>query len=135
MVRVSSYTYDLPTECGACRSTAGQQRYRGVVFRWVGGAALPVFIRVRSAKLSLWHQLHFLPNKPTGRALKAQVLEDFSSQLLSNSAKTIERFLAIQAMGSDAARADTKQLKRYLSKHHRLRLRHCAKAWIFFTTP
>ena len=41
----------------------------------------------------------------------AFVLEEFNNQLVANSAKTIERFLAIQAMGSQSARQDIKQLK------------------------
>ncbi|ESP91849.1 pimeloyl-ACP methyl ester esterase BioH [Pseudoalteromonas luteoviolacea] len=46
--------------------------------------------------------------------IKAQVLEQFKVQLAKDSRKTIERFLAIQAMGSEHAKADIKQLKELL---------------------
>ncbi len=42
------------------------------------------------------------------------MLNNFETQLQTNSAKTIERFLAIQAMGSEHAREDIKQLKALL---------------------
>ncbi|WP_394390839.1 pimeloyl-ACP methyl ester esterase BioH [Shewanella woodyi] len=41
-----------------------------------------------------------------------QVLSQFSTQLQQNIGKTIERFLAIQAMGSTTAKEDIKQLKK-----------------------
>lgn len=40
-----------------------------------------------------------------------QVLTQFSAQLAQNLPKTIERFLAIQAMGSETAKEDIKQLR------------------------
>lgn len=46
--------------------------------------------------------------------IKVEVLENFKAQLLDNSAKTIERFLAIQAMGSEHAKQDVKQLRAWL---------------------
>ena len=46
--------------------------------------------------------------------IKVEVLENFKAQLLENSAKTIERFLAIQAMGSEHAKQDVKQLRAWL---------------------
>ncbi|CAM4088335.1 pimeloyl-ACP methyl ester esterase BioH [Pseudoalteromonas byunsanensis] len=46
--------------------------------------------------------------------IKAHVLDDFKQQLSLDSAKTIERFLAIQAMGSEHAKEDIKQLKALL---------------------
>ncbi|WP_404392824.1 pimeloyl-ACP methyl ester esterase BioH [Pseudoalteromonas phenolica] len=46
--------------------------------------------------------------------IKVEVLKNFKAQLKENSAKTIERFLAIQAMGSEHAKADVKQLKAWL---------------------
>ncbi|MEJ6476026.1 pimeloyl-ACP methyl ester esterase BioH [Pseudoalteromonas piscicida] len=44
------------------------------------------------------------------------VLKNFATQLQTNSAKTIERFLAIQAMGSEHAREDIKQLRALLAQ-------------------
>lgn len=48
--------------------------------------------------------------------IKPQVLADFNQQLIENSKATIERFLAIQAMGSATARQDSKALKKLLSQ-------------------
>tara|TARA_R110002012_G_scaffold52494_1_gene134822 strand:+ start:390 stop:1166 length:777 start_codon:yes stop_codon:yes gene_type:complete len=39
------------------------------------------------------------------------ILQAFSQQLVKNLSKTIERFLAIQAMGSDSAKMDIKKIK------------------------
>ncbi|KZN31867.1 hypothetical protein N480_01645 [Pseudoalteromonas luteoviolacea S2607] len=46
--------------------------------------------------------------------IKPDVLAQFKVQLAKNSRKTIERFLAIQAMGSEHAKADIKQIKTLL---------------------
>ncbi|TQF72974.1 pimeloyl-ACP methyl ester esterase BioH [Pseudoalteromonas luteoviolacea] len=46
--------------------------------------------------------------------IKAEVLAQFKEQLAKDSRKTIERFLAIQAMGSEHAKADIKQIKALL---------------------
>lgn len=48
--------------------------------------------------------------------IKPEVLENFKAQLAQDSNKTIERFLAIQAMGSEHAKADIKQLKTLLAQ-------------------
>ena len=42
------------------------------------------------------------------------VLAQFASQLQQDLSKTVERFLAIQAMGSQTAKADIKQLKQWV---------------------
>ncbi len=44
-----------------------------------------------------------------------KVLETFKLQLQQDLAKTVSRFLAIQAMGSDSAKQDIKLLKQYLA--------------------
>ncbi|OCQ19613.1 pimeloyl-[acyl-carrier protein] methyl ester esterase [Pseudoalteromonas luteoviolacea] len=46
--------------------------------------------------------------------IKPDVLAQFKVQLAKDSRKTIERFLAIQAMGSEHAKADIKQIKALL---------------------
>ncbi|AEE25111.1 bioH protein [Glaciecola sp. 4H-3-7+YE-5] len=43
--------------------------------------------------------------------IEPTILQAFSQQLVKNLSKTIERFLAIQAMGSDSAKADIKKIK------------------------
>ncbi|PSW11799.1 pimeloyl-[acyl-carrier protein] methyl ester esterase [Photobacterium rosenbergii] len=47
----------------------------------------------------------------TWRGIKPEVLDDFRSQLDSDFRATIERFMALQAMGSKSARQDIRQLK------------------------
>lgn len=63
------------------------------------------------------HQLNLIGTTPKFMAsdkwhgIKPEVLSMFADQLVENSKQTIERFLAIQAMGSRTARDDIKQLK------------------------
>lgn len=45
------------------------------------------------------------------RGIKPQVLSDFSQQLVDDFQLTVERFMALQAMGSPTARKDVKRLK------------------------
>ncbi|MHA2939367.1 pimeloyl-ACP methyl ester esterase BioH [Vibrio sp. RC27] len=52
----------------------------------------------------------FSADKPW-RGIQSQVLIDFTDQLLSDFQLTIERFMALQAMGSPTARQDVKSLK------------------------
>lgn len=47
----------------------------------------------------------------TWRGIKPQVLDDFRRQLGEDFQQTVERFMALQAMGSPTARQDIKQLK------------------------
>jgi pimeloyl-[acyl-carrier protein] methyl ester esterase len=48
------------------------------------------------------------------RGIKPQVLSMFTQQLQEDFSQTIERFLALQAMGSPSARQDTRVLKSLL---------------------
>ena len=50
------------------------------------------------------------------RGIQPQVLADFQAQLANDFRDTLARFLAIQAMGSETARADIKQLQSVLAK-------------------
>ncbi|QHJ12462.1 Pimeloyl-[acyl-carrier protein] methyl ester esterase [Paraglaciecola mesophila] len=43
--------------------------------------------------------------------IEPTILQTFSQQLVKNLSKTIDRFLAIQAMGSDSAKTDIKKIK------------------------
>lgn len=52
--------------------------------------------------------------EPEWPGVKPEVLTSFSAQLLADSQKTIERFLAIQAMGSSSARDDVRILRERL---------------------
>ena len=50
------------------------------------------------------------------RGIQPQVLADFQAQLANDFRDTLARFLAIQAMGSETARADIKQLQAVLAE-------------------
>ena len=56
---------------------------------------------------------HFAEND-NWAGIKPDILEQFQQQLDSNFKKTIERFLAIQAMGSEDAREQVKQVKQLI---------------------
>jgi len=56
---------------------------------------------------------HFVQNGDWA-GIKPDILEQFQQQLDSNFKKTIERFLAIQAMGSEDAREQVKQVKQLI---------------------
>jgi pimeloyl-[acyl-carrier protein] methyl ester esterase len=55
--------------------------------------------------------------QPQWKGIKPQVLDAFSASLGQDSDKTIERFLAIQAMGSATARNDIKWLRKAVLQH------------------
>ncbi|KOO16033.1 pimelyl-ACP methyl ester esterase [Vibrio xuii] len=46
------------------------------------------------------------------RGIKSEVLSNFTEQLVEDFQLTVERFMALQAMGSPSARQDVKQLKK-----------------------
>jgi pimeloyl-[acyl-carrier protein] methyl ester esterase len=56
------------------------------------------------------------------KGIKPEVLRQFSTALTQDSQKTIERFLAIQAMGSESVRKDVKWLKQTILSHPQARL-------------
>lgn len=51
------------------------------------------------------------------RGIKPQVLENFQAQLGGDFKKTLERFLAIQALGSETAKTDLKTIKTQIFQH------------------
>ncbi|MBD1391122.1 pimeloyl-ACP methyl ester esterase BioH [Neiella sp. HB171785] len=59
---------------------------------------------------------HF-PAAENWRGIQPSVLQQFTEQLHLNADKTIERFLAIQAMGSETAKQDIRQIKQRLEQH------------------
>jgi pimeloyl-[acyl-carrier protein] methyl ester esterase len=52
--------------------------------------------------------------QPHWKGIEPTVLQQFSQELILNTKKTIERFLAIQSMGSESARKDAKLLKQVI---------------------
>lgn len=53
----------------------------------------------------------FMQENTCWYGIKPNVLEGFQTQLSSDFKKTLERFLAIQSLGSDTARSDLKKIK------------------------
>lgn len=51
------------------------------------------------------------------RGIKAGILEQFEKQLELDFSKTLKRFLAIQALGSESARDDIKQIQHYVQNY------------------
>jgi pimeloyl-[acyl-carrier protein] methyl ester esterase len=49
--------------------------------------------------------------------IKSQVLTSFEDQLEKNYSKTLDRFMAIQALGSTSAREDIKQIKQFIEHY------------------
>lgn len=58
---------------------------------------------------------HFVA-EPDWPGIQPQVLQAFSQQLQADPVKTIERFLAIQAMGSEHVKEDVRQLRQFLAE-------------------
>ncbi|MFT4925528.1 MAG: pimeloyl-[acyl-carrier protein] methyl ester esterase [Phenylobacterium sp.] len=72
--------------------------------------------RERFSSLCLIASTPCFIRRPRWKGIKPEVLQQFANELGENSEKTISRFLAIQAMGSESARQDVKQLKQTLFK-------------------
>lgn len=69
------------------------------------------------SKIILVASTPFFAEQDDWSGIKANVLNTFKEQLVSHRDKTIERFLAIQAMGSQSAKDDIKQLKKLLKQY------------------
>ena len=59
----------------------------------------------------------FFAANDTWRGIENKVLDTFMLQLSKDHKKTVERFLAIQAMGSEHAKQDIKQIKELLAQY------------------
>lgn len=67
---------------------------------------------------SPWFMDEASPDEHSGwRGIKPQILENFQSQLSGDFKKTLERFLAIQSLGSETARSDLKTIKAQIFQH------------------
>ncbi len=88
---------------------------------WSLGGLFAVYIAIhwpeKVAKLVLVASSPFFAQADEWPGIKPEVLNTFKEQLVSHREKTIERFLAIQAMGSESARDDVKQLKALLNQY------------------
>lgn len=85
---------------------------------WSLGGLISLYIAKhhpkKVAKVILVASTPYFTEQDTWSGIKPDVLKAFMSQLSANTNKTIDRFLAIQAMGSNSAKQDIKQLKQFI---------------------
>ena len=103
------------------KQIAGDIEKPGIVIGWSLGGLVAQYIAINFPNKI--KQLICLASTPkfqaceTWHGIKPEVLTLFQQQLSNDYQKTIERFLAIQTMGSDSARQDVKQLKDLLAQY------------------
>ncbi|MCO7191138.1 MULTISPECIES: pimeloyl-ACP methyl ester esterase BioH [unclassified Pseudoalteromonas] len=99
---------------------AAQLNNNSVLVGWSLGGLVALNLAHRYpekvAKLVLVASNPCFVEQPDWPGIKPKVLAGFKQALADDSAKTIERFLAIQAMGSEHARDDIKQLRQLLGQ-------------------
>lgn len=92
-----------------------------ILVGWSLGGLFALYIAAhwpdKVAKVVLVASTPFFALHDDWPGIKPDVLNAFKDQLVSHREKTIERFLAIQAMGSESARDDIKQLKLLLNQY------------------
>ncbi|WP_075594301.1 pimeloyl-ACP methyl ester esterase BioH [Pseudoalteromonas sp. PAB 2.2] len=92
-----------------------------ILVGWSLGGLFALYIAAhwpdKVAKVLLVASTPFFAQHDDWPGIKPDVLNAFKDQLVSHREKTIERFLAIQAMGSESARDDIKQLKLLLNQY------------------
>lgn len=90
---------------------------------------------------TLHHRTNVNPNKYVNdkesedwQGIKANVLESFQSQLSTDYKKTLERFLAIQALGSPTAKNDTRQIRDKVFQYEQPSVQSLKKSLTFLQT-
>lgn len=94
---------------------------KGILLGWSLGGLVAQYIAIHQPKkisglvcLATTPKFEQTENWP---GIKAEVLNAFQLQLSQNYARTIDKFLAIQMMGSETARQDIKQIKALLMQY------------------
>lgn len=104
----------------ACEQIASQLSEQSVLVGWSLGGLCALYIAKHWAekvsKVILVASSPCFITKLNWQGIKPEVLDDFTQQLVTHSDKTVARFLAIQAMGSESAKADVKQLKQLMEQ-------------------
>lgn len=104
----------------AAKRVSEQLKPQSVLMGWSLGGLFAIYIAKhwpeKVSKVILVASTPFFEEQLPWAGIKPKVLTQFKEQLLQERSKTIERFLAIQAMGSESARDDIKQLKQLLSQ-------------------
>ncbi|AQP99596.1 pimeloyl-[acyl-carrier protein] methyl ester esterase [Pseudoalteromonas aliena] len=94
---------------------------QSILMGWSLGGLFALYIAKhwpdKVSKIILVASTPFFAEQAHWPGIKANVLDQFKEQLVNHREKTIERFLAIQAMGSESAREDIKQLKQLLNRY------------------
>lgn len=105
----------------AAEQLSQQIKPNSTLMGWSLGGLFSLYIAKhwpeKVAKVILVASTPFFAEHDDWPGIKADVLNAFKEQLLNHRDKTIERFLAIQAMGSETAKADIKQLKKLLKQY------------------
>ncbi|MBB1299364.1 MULTISPECIES: pimeloyl-ACP methyl ester esterase BioH [Pseudoalteromonas] len=98
-----------------------QLKPKSILMGWSLGGLFALYIAKhwpeKVSKVILIASTPFFAEADNWPGIKANVLAQFKEQLVNHREKTIERFLAIQAMGSESARDDIKQLKQLLNQY------------------
>ncbi|OHU86359.1 MULTISPECIES: pimeloyl-ACP methyl ester esterase BioH [Pseudoalteromonas] len=116
---------DLPQGEYTLASVAGTLAKKiapnSVIVAWSLGGLVALYLAKhypeKVSKLVMLASTPYFVESTNWAGIKEHVLDDFKQQLSQDSNKTIERFLAIQAMGSEHAKEDIKQLRILLKKH------------------
>lgn len=105
----------------AAKQLSEQLQANSTLMGWSLGGLFAMYIAKhwpeKVAKVLLIASTPFFAESDDWPGIKTNVLAAFKEQLVTHREKTIERFLAIQAMGSDSARDDIKQLKKLLNEY------------------
>ncbi len=98
-----------------------QLKPKSILMGWSLGGLFALYIAKhwpeKVSKVILIASTPFFAECDNWPGIKAKVLTQFKEQLVNHREKTIDRFLAIQAMGSESARDDIKQLKQLLNQY------------------
>ena len=104
----------------AAKQISEQLKDNTTLMGWSLGGLFALYIAKhwpdKVAKVILVASTPFFAEQADWPGIKPDVLNAFKEQLVTHREKTIERFLAIQAMGSHSARDDIKKLKQLLSE-------------------
>ena len=99
-----------------------QLKPQSILMGWSLGGLFALYIAKhwpeKVSKVILVASTPFFAEQESWPGIKEKVLAQFKEQLVNHPEKTIERFLAIQAMGSESARDDIKQLKLLLKQYN-----------------
>lgn len=109
------------TLANAAEQVASQLSENSVLVAWSMSGLFALYIADKYPekvnKIVLVGSSPYFCEQDNWPGIKSNVLSQFMTQLSSDHKKTVERFLAIQAMGSEHAREDVKQLKAVLNRY------------------